>query len=48
MPDDRVHVLKENNPWHDWVRKASFSGFFVVFPEIACGVEEFLRNDRRS
>jgi len=47
MPDDGIYILKENNPWHDWVGKASFCGFFVVFPEITCGVEEFLWNDRR-
>src|SRR5260370_30602657 len=47
MPDDCVHVLKENNPWHDWVGKARLCGFLVVLPEVACSVEEFLWNDRR-
>jgi len=47
MPDDRVHVLKENNPRHDWVGKTRLGGFLVVLPEVARGVEEFLWNDRR-
>src|SRR5437667_11907563 len=47
MPDDRVNVLKENNPRHDGVRKARLGGLLVVLPEVAGGVEEFLWNNRR-
>src|SRR6266404_185029 len=47
VTDDGVHVLEEDNPGHDGVGKAGFGGFLVMLPEIACGVEEFLRNDRR-
>src|SRR5258708_29237254 len=43
----RVHVLEENNPRYDGVRKARLCGFLVVLPEVARGVEEFLWNDRR-
>jgi hypothetical protein len=39
--------LEENNPWHDWMRKTRFGCFLVVFPEIACCVKEFLRNNGR-
>src|SRR5260370_18154689 len=47
VTDDGVYVLEENNPGHDRVGKARFGGFLVMLPEIARGVEEFLRNDRR-
>src|SRR6266446_4581667 len=47
VTDDGVYVLEENNPGHDRVGKARFGGFLVMLPEIARGVEEFLRNNRR-
>jgi len=47
VADDRVDVLEENNPRHDWVGKARFGGFLVVLPEVAGRVEEFFWNDRR-
>jgi hypothetical protein len=48
MSDDGVHVLEENNSRHDWMRKASLGGFFVILTEISGGVKELLGNDRRS
>src|SRR5260370_42240574 len=47
VADDGVHVLEEDNPRHDGMGKAGFGSFLVVLPEIARGVEEFFRDDRR-
>jgi hypothetical protein len=44
---DRVYVLEENNPRHDWMGETCLGGFLVVLPEIARGVKEFLGNDGR-
>ena len=48
MSDDGVHVLEENNPGHDWMRKASLGGFLVMLAEISGRMKELLGNDRRS
>src|SRR6266852_4546131 len=47
VADDRVYVLEENNPRHDWMGETCLGGLLVVLPEIACGVKEFLGNDGR-
>src|SRR5256884_3470004 len=43
--DDRIHVLKKNNPRQNRMRKTGLLRFHVVLPEISRGVKKFLRNN---
>ena len=47
VADDRVYVLEEHDPWHDWMRKTRARSFLVVFAKISCGMEKFPGNDWR-
>ena len=45
--DDRVDVLEEDDPRRDLVRPADLLRLLLVLAEVAGGVEELLRDDRR-
>src|SRR6266536_2960388 len=45
VSDDRVSVLKKNNPGHDRMRKAGFRRLFVVLAKVARGVKKLFRDD---
>ena len=47
LPDERVHVLEEDDPGRDLVRPADLLGLLLVLAEVPGGVEELLRDDRR-
>ena len=46
--DDRVDVLEEDDPGRDLVRPADALRLLLVLAEVAGGVEELLRDDRRA
>ena len=46
-PDDRVHVLEEDDPGRDPVRPVDALRLLLVLAEVAGRVEELLRDDRR-
>ena len=46
--DDRVDVLEEHDPRRDLVRPVDGLGLLLVLAEVAGGVEELLRDDRRA
>ena len=45
--DDRVDVLEEDDPRRDLVRPADALRLLLVLAEVAGGMEELLRDDRR-
>ena len=45
--DDRIHVLKENNPRQNRMRKAGLLRLFMVLSKISSSVKKLLRNNRR-
>ena len=45
--DDRVDVLEEDDPRRDLVRPVDVLRLLLVLAEVAGGVEELLRHDRR-
>ena len=47
VSDDRIHVLKENNPRHDRVRKTGLGSFFVVLSKISGRVKKLFGHDGR-
>ncbi len=47
VSDDRVGVLKKDNPWHHRMREPGFRRLFVVLPKIARRVKKLLRDDGR-
>jgi hypothetical protein len=46
--DDRVDVLEEHDPRRDLVRPADALRLLLVLAEVAGGMEELLRDDRRA
>ena len=44
--DDGIHVLKENDPRQNGMRKAGFLRIFVVFAEISRGVKKLFWKNR--
>jgi hypothetical protein len=46
-PDQRVDVLEEDDPGRDLVRPVDLLRLLLVLAEVAGGVEELLRDDRR-
>ena len=46
--DDRVDVLEEDDPRRDLVRPVDVLRLLLVLAEVAGGVEELLRDDRRA
>src|SRR3990170_2568238 len=46
--DDRVDVLEEDDPGRNLVRPADLLRLLLVLAEVAGGVEELLRDDRRA
>ena len=47
VTDDRVHILKEDDPGHHRVRKARLGGLLMVLTEISRGMKKLFRDDRR-
>src|SRR2546427_13287498 len=47
-PNDRVDVLKEDDPRRDLVRPADAFRLLLVLAEVAGRVQELLRDDRRA
>ena len=48
LADDRVDVLEEHDPRRDLVRPVDVLRLLLVLAEVAGGVEELLRDDRRA